>query len=86
MLFMRVFRTFRKCGSFERLTERHPSQPRETAMCLAIPMKVIETRPDEMAVVESGGVSMEISTQFLENLQPGEYVLVHTGFAIERLE
>jgi len=55
-------------------------------MCLAVPMKVIETRPDEMAVVESGGVSMEISTQFLEDLQPGEYVLVHAGFAIERLD
>ena len=53
-------------------------------MCLAIPMKVIELN-GQQAIVEQEGVTRNIRVDFLENLQLGEYVLVHAGVAIERI-
>ena len=53
-------------------------------MCLAIPMKVIELNGPE-AVVEQEGVTRNIRVDFLNDLQLGEYVLVHAGVAIERV-
>jgi len=53
-------------------------------VCLAIPMKVMELNPPE-AVVDQAGVRLTIRTDLLDDLQVGEYVLVHAGFAIERL-
>jgi hydrogenase expression/formation protein HypC len=54
-------------------------------MCLAIPMKVIE-REDERGKVEQGGVIREVSFAMLPEVVLGDYVLVHAGFAIERLD
>ena len=54
-------------------------------MCLAVPMKVIELIPPDKAVVESEGVSMEISVMLVADVRVGDYVIVHTGFAIEIL-
>ena len=53
-------------------------------MCLAIPLK-IKTVHGNTAEAEALGVSREIRVDFIENPQPGDYVLVHAGFAIERL-
>ncbi len=53
-------------------------------MCLAIPMKVIELNGPQ-ATVEQEGVTRNIRVDFLNNLQLGEYVLVHAGVAIERI-
>lgn len=55
-------------------------------MCLALPMKVIELLPPENAIVESDGISMEVSLKIVENVHRGDYVLVHTGFALEVLD
>ena len=55
-------------------------------MCLAIPMKVTELLPDENAVVEVDGVSMEISLKLVGEVNIGDYVVVHTGFALEILD
>ena len=55
-------------------------------MCLALPMKVIEFLPSEMAIVGSDGISMEVSLRLVENVHKGDYVLVHTGFALEVLD
>ena len=54
-------------------------------MCLAIPMKVIE-RENERGKVEQGGVIREVSFVMLPEVALGDYVLVHAGFAIERLD
>ena len=54
-------------------------------MCLAIPMKVIE-REHERGKVEQGGVIREVSFVMLPDIALGDYVLVHAGFAIERLD
>ena len=53
-------------------------------MCLAIPMRVVELKLPE-AVVDQGGVRLTVRTDLVEDLQIGEYVLIHAGFAIERL-
>ncbi len=55
-------------------------------MCLAVPMKVIEILPYDRAIVESDGISMEISLGLLDKVNIGDYVIVHTGFALEVLD
>ncbi len=55
------------------------------AMCLAIPARIIELS-DQSAVVEIGGVTREASVMLLEDAAVGDWVLLHAGFAIERLD
>ncbi len=54
-------------------------------MCLAVPLKITEIHGKE-AVAESMGMRRKIRVDFIENPQVGEYVIVHAGFAIERLQ
>lgn len=54
-------------------------------MCLAVPMKII-TKDGFSATVEADGVSREINLRLLEDAQVGDYVLVHAGFAIEKID
>ena len=54
-------------------------------MCLAIPAQVVEILGDETAVVELGGIRKSISTALLDEVAVGDYVIVHVGYALERL-
>ena len=54
-------------------------------MCLAIPMKIKEIRK-EFALVESGRLLRTVNIQMLPGIKPGDYVLVHAGFAITTLD
>jgi hydrogenase expression/formation protein HypC len=53
-------------------------------MCLAIPLKITEINGKE-AMAEIEGVIRKIRTDFISELKVGDYVLVHAGFAIEKL-
>jgi hydrogenase expression/formation protein HypC len=53
-------------------------------MCLAVPMKII-SRDRDTGVAEMSGVKKEISFLMLPEAQTGDYVIVHAGFAIEKL-
>ena len=53
-------------------------------MCLAVPLKIVEITGRE-AVAESMGMKRKIRVDFIDNPRVGEYVIVHAGFAIERL-
>lgn len=53
-------------------------------MCLAIPLKLIEIDGNK-AVGEAMGMQRRLRVDFIENPRLGEYVIVHAGFAIERL-
>jgi hydrogenase expression/formation protein HypC len=53
-------------------------------MCLGIPAEIISIEGD-MAKVSIGGTIINASLQLLEDPKVGEYVLLHSGFAIERL-
>lgn len=54
-------------------------------MCLAIPAKVVERLENDQALVEVGGVRNRISLMLVEDVSVGDYVIVHVGFAIARL-
>ena len=53
-------------------------------MCLAVPLRISEIHGKD-AVAESMGMRRKIRVDFIEDPQVGDYVLVHAGFAIERL-
>jgi hydrogenase expression/formation protein HypC len=53
-------------------------------MCYAIPAK-IETITNDTAVVDYGGITKEINISLIDNVKLGDYVLIHAGFAIEKL-
>ena len=55
-------------------------------MCLAIPAQVIELRDGDNAVVELAGVRKEISLSLVEGVQVGDYVIVHVGYALNKLD
>jgi hydrogenase expression/formation protein HypC len=54
-------------------------------MCLAIPMKIIKINGDKAEVV-ARGLKRKISLAFLKQSRCGDYVLIHAGFAIEKLD
>lgn len=54
-------------------------------MCLSIPAKVLAVGGDETAKVSVQGVELTISLQLVEGIREGDYVLVHTGFALQKL-
>ncbi|MBR6022851.1 MAG: HypC/HybG/HupF family hydrogenase formation chaperone [Kiritimatiellae bacterium] len=58
-------------------------------MCLAIPGKVLSvagTGLDAAGTVDYGGVTRDVSFAYLPDVRPGEYVLVHVGIALTRLD
>jgi len=55
-------------------------------MCLAIPAKVVELSHDDQAVIDVGGVRKTISVALLEEVEPGDYVIVHVGYALNKLD
>lgn len=53
-------------------------------MCLAIPLKLIEINGND-AIGEAMGMTRKLRVDFIDKPKLGEYVIVHAGFAIERL-
>lgn len=53
-------------------------------MCLAVPLKIIEI-DGKNAVGESMGMQRKLRVDFIPEPKIGDYVIVHAGFAIERL-
>ncbi len=58
-------------------------------MCLAVPGRVVSVSDDDgttMAQVDFGGVRKEVCLAYIPDVEVGEYVIVHVGFAIQRLD
>ncbi|MBZ0251346.1 MAG: HypC/HybG/HupF family hydrogenase formation chaperone [Burkholderiales bacterium] len=55
-------------------------------MCLAIPAKVVELRDNDQAVIDLAGVRKEISLALVDDVWPGDYVIVHVGYALQKLD
>ena len=53
-------------------------------MCLSIPAKV-ESIDGDMALVSVGGSKYNASLQMLDDVQVGDFILLHTGFAIQKI-
>ncbi len=54
-------------------------------MCLAVPMKLIENK-GATGVVELGSLQKEIGLHLLDDVKVGDYVIVHAGYAIKKLD
>jgi hydrogenase expression/formation protein HypC len=54
-------------------------------MCLGIPAQVMELA-ESVAVVEVGGVRREVSVELLDDVATGDWVIIHAGFAIQKLD
>ncbi|MFW9990422.1 MAG: HypC/HybG/HupF family hydrogenase formation chaperone [Candidatus Odinarchaeota archaeon] len=56
-------------------------------MCLAIPAKIIKIINEKQVMADFGGVEREVNLGILgEEIELGDYVLVHTGFAVAKIE
>ncbi len=55
-------------------------------MCLAIPARVVELLPGPQAVVDLSGVRKQVSIALVDDAQLGDYVIVHVGYAIGKID
>lgn len=55
-------------------------------MCLAIPARIVEIQDDANAIVDLGGVRKEISIALVEDVQVDDYVIVHVGYALNKID
>ncbi len=55
-------------------------------MCLAIPARIVELLDNETAIVDLGGVRKDVSLALVEDVAVGDYVIVHVGYALTRLD
>lgn len=55
-------------------------------MCLAIPARVVELLPDSQGTIELGGVRKRISLELVDGVDVGDYVIVHVGYALQKLD
>lgn len=55
-------------------------------MCLALPAKITKILPNQRAIANLGGIEKEISVILLEQVKEGDYVIIHVGYALSRLD
>jgi hydrogenase expression/formation protein HypC len=55
-------------------------------MCLAIPARVVDLPEPDVALIDVGGVRKRISLALVDGVRPGDYVIVHVGYALTRLD
>lgn len=55
-------------------------------MCLALPVEVVQLLEGDIAVVDLGGIRKEISLALLDGVAVGDYVILHVGYALSRLD
>ena len=55
-------------------------------MCLAVPVRVTELLPDQMAKVSLDAVSKTISVALVDDVSVGDYVILHVGFALSKVD
>lgn len=55
-------------------------------MCLALPARITEIHGDDSATVTLGGVRKQVSLALVENAEVGDYVIVHVGYALSKLD
>jgi hydrogenase expression/formation protein HypC len=55
-------------------------------MCLAMPVRVEQLTPGDNAIVNLGGVKKEISLSLVEDVAVGDYVILHVGYALQKLD
>ncbi|KTD14112.1 HypC/HybG/HupF family hydrogenase formation chaperone [Legionella israelensis] len=54
-------------------------------MCLAIPAQITKLLPNQRAIANIGGVEKEIALSLVEDVSEGDYVILHVGYALTKL-
>lgn len=55
-------------------------------MCLALPAQITQILDNDRAIINLGGITKEISTALLDEIVEGDYVIIHVGYALTRLD
>jgi hydrogenase expression/formation protein HypC len=55
-------------------------------MCLALPARIVELLPPSEGLIDLGGVRKRISLELVSDVLPGDYVIVHVGYALQKLD
>jgi hydrogenase expression/formation protein HypC len=55
-------------------------------MCLAIPVKVERILDDDLAIVNIGGLKKQISIALIDDLNEGDYLILHVGYALSKID
>ncbi len=55
-------------------------------MCLALPVRVVELRDGDQAIVDLGGIRKQVSLALVDGVGVGDYVILHVGYALTRLD
>ncbi|MDD2882294.1 MAG: HypC/HybG/HupF family hydrogenase formation chaperone [Rhodoferax sp.] len=55
-------------------------------MCLALPARVVQLLPGQRAIVDLGGVRKEVSIDLVDDAQVDDYVIIHVGYAIGKID
>ena len=55
-------------------------------MCLALPARIEQLIAGDSAIINLGGVRKEVSLALVEHIEVGDYVIVHAGYALQRLD
>jgi len=55
-------------------------------MCLAVPVKVEQLLEDQQAIVDLSGVKTTISLALVDDIEVGDYVILHVGYALNKLD
>jgi hydrogenase expression/formation protein HypC len=70
-------------------SKRVPDKQPNSLMCLAIPGKILSIQGDDltrMGKVDFGGIAKEACLAYVPEARPGDYVIVHAGFALSRVD
>ena len=55
-------------------------------MCLAIPVRVVELLSESTALVDLDGIRKEVSLALVDDVHVGDYVILHVGYALSKLD
>ncbi|WP_428035320.1 HypC/HybG/HupF family hydrogenase formation chaperone [Amphritea sp.] len=55
-------------------------------MCLAIPVEVVKILDSDTAIADIGGVRKEINIALIEDLLVGDFVILHVGYALNKID
>ena len=55
-------------------------------MCLAIPVRIQSLEANDLAIVDIGGVRKTVSVALIDELEVGDYVILHVGYALNKLD
>ncbi|KTD49095.1 hydrogenase expression/formation protein HypC [Legionella rubrilucens] len=55
-------------------------------MCLALPAQITRILGNDRAIINLGGITKEISIALLDEIAEGDYVIIHVGYALTRLD